>query len=52
MFVFTYDENDECWEKFDRSEHVVKGNMVYVTRYKDGEIVEKSKYRSKFLTKK
>ena len=49
MFVFTYDENDDCWEKFDRSEHVIKGEMVHVTRYKDGKVVERSKYRCKFL---
>ena len=49
IFVFTYDENDDCWEKFDRSEHVIKGKMVHVTRYKDGKVVERSKYRCKFL---
>lgn len=47
LFIFTYDENDECWEKYDRSEHLISNGKDHITRYKNGEIVEQETRRIK-----
>ena len=47
MFIFTYDENDECYEEFDRSEHLIENGKDHITRYKNGKIVEKKVRRVK-----
>ena len=45
MFVFTYDEDDECYNEFDRSEHMVRNGYDHIKRYKDGKIVEEKRRR-------
>ena len=47
MFIFTYDEHDECYEEFDRSEHLIENGKDHITRYKNGKIVEKKVRRVK-----
>lgn len=44
-FIFTYDETDESYEKFDRSEHIIYNGLDHITRYKNGRIVEQTTRR-------